>query len=331
MKHRIITHGGCTSLDGFSSAFIFKKYFCPILKIPSDIETIGINPYDVQTGKFQFEKGDIVLDLPKPNSEIYFWCDHHSSAKPKTKLTENHYWQETPSCAGLLIDIAVEKGLKLSKELTEFKNAIDKMDGALYTKDEIKLLYYPQDNYDNITTLQKVHIISSLTHTRDYLLNEGIFHELLSDPLGETPVSTDSFYNLRPLLFYKVMLKGYAEWREWVDQFIYFNEEAKCVVQDNRLSKQQRGNVDRFYSFMKFDKSAYSVNLKQVDEETARIGIGSNIFHKDRCKIDIGKICSEIGRKFGDGAGGGHYYVGGATIHSSNMDSALEYVLEKMK
>ena len=68
MKYRVLTHGGCTSLDGFASAYIFKKYFTKILDIPEDLEVIGINPEDYKT--IHFSKGDIVLDLPKPKENI---------------------------------------------------------------------------------------------------------------------------------------------------------------------------------------------------------------------------------------------------------------------
>ncbi|MAG73585.1 hypothetical protein CL620_04665 [archaeon] len=331
MTYRIITHGGCSSMDGFSSAFIFKKYFCPLFDI-TDVEIIGLNPYDIQNGEFEFTDKDIVLDLPLPQQKIFFWCDHHLSAKPKDTLPENHYFKEVPSCAGLLIDILKEKGVKITEALQEFKKVIDIMDGAEYSKDDIKLVYYQQASYDNPTTLEKLHMISAMMHTRDQFVNWEFFRTLLEEELGETPIDSETWWDLRPRIFYKALLASYAEWREWVDEFIVFNDESKCVVQDNRVAEsRQKGNTDRFYQYIKFDDASYGINMKVVDKDVARIGIGSNIFHKDRCKINIGRVCKEVADKFGDGAGGGHYYVGGCTINAEKCDDALAFILERME
>ena len=214
-----------------------------------------------------------------------------------------------------------------------FKEAIDVMDGAQYTKRQIKLLYYPQKSYQslttlqNLTTLQKVHIISSMFHSGDPYLNWEIFKTLLNDRLENTPVSGKAIWKLRPLMFYRALLAGYQEWREWVDSFIYFDKDAKCVIQDYRKKGPRKGNVDKFYPYIKYPQTSYSLHLRNIDEETARVGIGSNIFNKQRCKVNIGKLCSLVGRKFGEGAGGGHYYVGGATIDADKSDDAVNFVL----
>ena len=50
-------------MDGFASAFIFKKYLAPLLGIEIS-EIRGVNPVDVELETFKFSKGDIVLDFP---------------------------------------------------------------------------------------------------------------------------------------------------------------------------------------------------------------------------------------------------------------------------
>ncbi len=330
MEHRIVTHGNCT--DGYSSAFVVKRYFNSFLgtKLSAeeiqDMPVFGVQPQDIQQGKFSVSPGDIVVDLPLPREKIFFWCDHHLTSKPQKELPENHYWKVAPSCAGYLIDIALEKGVKLSRELLEFKKAIDINDSAAYTKKDIKEIFYKQKIYGK--PLQKLAAIGAMFNTRDRVLNDEIFRTLLTRKLGETPLSSKSLWQLNPMMFYKAQLEGFGQWRKNVDTYLVYDPKAKCVVQDDRKAKFSRGIADRFYVYMKYPQASYSLNLRLIEDEEVRIGIGSNIFHKERCKIDIGALCQEVGAKFG-GTGGGHYYVGGATIKTDKCDETIRFVLDR--
>jgi hypothetical protein len=329
MTYRIITHAGCT--DGFSSAFIFKKYVTYFTDLTEDdikdAEIIPLLPRDVQTpDEFEFTDKDILLDLPKPDTNVFFWADHHSSNK-QDKMTSSDYWKVTPSCTGFLLDLAEKNGLKITKELQDFKVAMDKIDSAAYTPEEIKACYYRQNEYT--TPLQKMHQLSSLFHTRDKALNHEIFTTVLFSKLGETPLSTESIWNFSPEVFHKAQIINYEAWREFVDEFI--EEVGNTVVQDNRDVGFSKGVPDRFYAYIKFPKASYNFVLKQVDEKMLRVGLGSNIFNKKLCKVDIGKLCKEVGTKFGEGSGGGHFYVGGATIFVENGDEAKKFILDKLK
>ena len=326
MKYRVLTHGGCTSLDGFASAYIFKKYFTKILDIPEDLEVIGINPEDYKT--IHFSKGDIVLDLPKPKENIFFWCDHHATGKLEGELPENHYWELKPSCAGYLIELAYENGVQKTEKLEHFREAIDNMDSANYTLKQIKDLYYHKEDKTNLNALEKAHLVSSMIHTKDKELNKQLFKNFLSGELAETPIDDKKILGMNPLLFHQAQLNGYDKWREWAKDIIQYNSDSKTVILDLRDVGKFKGNYDRFFSFVKFTESSYSVKIQEFDNGT-RISIGSNIFHKDRCKVDIGKLCENLGNKFGNGIGGGHYGVGGCTIKSENTDKVLKHVLNE--
>ena len=328
MTYRIITHAKCT--DGFCSAFIFKKYVTYLSNLTeedlADVEVIPLLPRDVQThGEFEFTDKDILLDLPKPDTNVFLWFDHHSSNKQDT-LTDSDHWKVTPSCTGFLLDLAEENGLRLTKELKDFKVAMDKIDSASYTPEEIKACYYRQKEYS--TPLQKMHQIGSLFHTRDNALNHEVFTTVLLEELGETPLSTKSIWNFRPEVFHKAQISNYKQWRDFVDEHIEFID--KTVVQDDRNAGFSKGVPDRFYAYIKFPKASYNLVIRQVDEDMVRIGIGSNIFNKKLCKVDIGKLCKEVGTKFGEGSGGGHFYVGGATIFVENGNEARKFILEKL-
>ena len=335
MKHRIITHGNCT--DGYCGAFVVKKFFNVFFgtklseKEIEEIPVLGVQPQYIQAGKVAFYSGDIVVDLPRPETKVLFWCDHHLTTEPVETLPENNYWKAAPSCTGFLISLALERGAKSSKGLLEFKKAIDINDGAAYTKKDIKEIFYKQNSYKNLTSLQKLAAIGAMFNTRDRNLNDEIFRTLLAHELGETPLSSKNLWQLNPLMFHKAQLESFEQWRKNVDTYLAYDSEAQCVVQDDRKAKINVGVPDRFYSYLKFPQASYHVNLRIIDEEKkARIGIGSNIFHKERCRVNISELCREVGKKFG-GSGGGHYYVGGAVIKSDKVDEALNFILEKFR
>jgi len=339
MKHRIITHGNCT--DGFCSAFIFKRYFSKLLGYEpnseemKNLEVVSAMPRDIQSDLIEIKEGDIVLDLPLPKHKVFFWCDHHLSAKPDNldSLPKNHYWREDPSNSGLLINIAEEQGLKISNNLQIFKLAIDKMDSADYSVEEIKKVYYRQENYNDPSMLQRVHFLGNIYRTRDRYLNDILFNSLLCTELGETPVDIEMFKNLQPLLFNEAQMRGFEDWRTHIDTYVYLDESVKCVIQDNRKVEYSKGVVDRFYVYLKFPEASYGINIKVLkdEENIARMGVGCNIFHKDRCKIDIGKLCKNVAVKFGEGSGGGHRTVGGITLFADKIDEAIKHVLKEMK
>ncbi len=330
MKHRIITHASC--VDGYSSAFLFKKYLAVAFGIKQDelTEVIGLQPRDIQEEMFVFEEGDVVLDLPHPKKKVFFWCDHHASNQ-KESYGENEFFKITPSCASLLIDIAKEKEIPMPASIEDFRKVIDKTDNAEYTKEDIQEIYYEQDNYDNPSMLTRVAMVSSMIKTKDFNLNTQALTTLMNIELGDTPVTGDALDAMLPSMFYKAQLRGFREWREEVDKFLYMDEATKAVVQDDRKVRKVRGNADRFYIYMKYPNARYGVTLKPMDPDLMRVGIGGNIFHKEENKVDIGNLCFQVGKKFGQGSGGGHFAVGGAVIHAEKADEALKFILEALK
>jgi hypothetical protein len=332
-EYRIITHGGC--IDGFSSAYTVKKYFNTLLgtklteKQIQDIEVIAVNPSEIQRDSIDLKENDIVVDLPEPQRKVLFWCDHHASAEPK-ETKENFHWKKTPSCTSFLLDLAIEKGLKETAKIKEFKRDMDIIDSAAYTKEQIKECFYKQDNYDELTSLQKLHIITAMFKTRDRIFNEWVFRSLLSEELAETPIYTDAYWKLNPVMYHKSILENFQRWREVTDEYVEYDEKVKCVIQDTRKVSRKKGVVDRFYVYMKFDNASYGMNIRETYEGEVKIGIGCNIFHKERCKIDIGALCKEISEKYGEGSGGGHATVGGAVINPEHTDECIKYILTRL-
>jgi hypothetical protein len=334
MDYRIITHTSCA--DGFCSAFVFKRYFADVLGFKpnsqemKNVEVIGIHPGDVQNGVFKFKKTDIVLDLPLPKEEVFFWADHHLTSKPK-ESKPNYHWRVAKSCTGLLLDIASGKGLKITQDIQEFKEVINKIDNAEYSLDEVKQCFYLQESYDSPSALQKMIILRAMIHTKDNFLNQEILGTVLSSDLGTTPIDSAEMWKLNPMMYYKAELIGHHMWRNEIDKTIYFDKDSDCVVIDERKIKNVRGVSDRFYSSVKYPDSSYSVDMRIAETNLIKFSVNCNIFNKDFCSIDIGLLCYTVGKTFGDGSGGGHTTVGGTLVYADKADAALKFILGKLK
>ncbi len=326
---RIITHGGCA--DGFFSAYIFKKHILPVIAPAKDkehVEIIGVGPKDVQTDQFEFQKDDIVLDLPCPNVNVLFWCDHHETSNPRD--VPNFYWKKAPSCTGYLIDLFDKFNIAKTPEILEFKTEVDKIDDADFTLDEINSSFFTPD-FVNPSNLQKITAISSLIRTRDYELNGEIVKEIFSHPLAQTPFSDKNLWALNPILYYKARIANYKTWRGWLDTFVYYDADLRTVIQDNRLAQTYEiGLFDRFYVFVKYPDSLFGLNIEYNGKDNARIGISTNIFKKSEINVNVGRLCNRIAKEFGTGAGGGHILVGSTTIRKESLNQALEIIKKEL-
>ncbi|MBT4605217.1 hypothetical protein HOC01_06260 [archaeon] len=358
---RIITHSKCT--DGLFSAWIMKRYFNEILNLKKEekltkkqieeIPVIGTQAYAIQKDdELEFTPYDIVLDLPKPDQNIFFWCDHHSSNKPQSheevKLAnQKHHFEIADSNTGLLINLAIKHSKqnktpftkKQLEELEQFKVASDIMDMAKYNKKQIQNCYYLKENLEkynqeNASALLKSHILSSFVHSRDYYLTTEFLKftaNSAADTNSITPLNDQNLWDLKPHIWHIARLKGHKEWRKQLDTFVEFDEETKMVIVDKRKIRKEFGLFDRFYVYLKFPEAIYNLNLKITFDGNARLGLGANIFEKDKRKLDVGETLKELSKLHGEGSGGGHAAVGGATVFENNADLAIAFIKEKIK
>ncbi len=340
---RIITHQGC--LDGFHSAFIAKQYLLPFLKIDTNnIEIIPANPTEIELDQIELQPTDFVLDLPKPKRPVFFWADHHPTSKPRAPIANqttsqeqilkipitHEMWRDNASCTGLLIDYLTQNNYPLPKEVYLLKETLDKTDTASYTPKEYEDCFI-EPNFTNPTLLQQTIIISTTFQTKDAVLNNILFTHILKEPQG--PIPTLSPYYNNPYLKFLALahFQNMKEWREIMNTIFEENSEASCVIQDDRKLTIRRGVVDRFYVYYKFKDAKYSINLRDHDDGTTRIGIGKNVFYYKDQPIDIGQLCKTVGKKFGSGSGGGHKDVGGCSVLKENANDALNFILNEIK
>ena len=338
---RIITHQHC--LDGFHSAFIAKKYILPFLNINTEhIEIIPVNPTEIELDQIELQETDFVLDLPRPKRPVFFWADHHLTSKPRikdqsTQITTtqsikipHEMWRDNASCTGLLIEYLTEQKYQLPQEVFQLKAILDKTDKASYSPKEYEECFVTP-NFSNPSLLQQTIFLSTTFQTKDAVLNQILFTGLLQKNLGSIPTLSEYFQSPYLQLFAKAHFQNMKEWRELMDTIFEENIQASCVIQDDRKLTLRRGVVDRFYVYYKYKNAKYSINLREHDDGTVRIGIGKNVFYYKEQPIDIGQLCKSVGKRFGNGSGGGHKDVGGCAVDKDNGDLALHYILDEIK
>ena len=336
---RIITHQHC--LDGFHSAFIAKQYLLPFLKIDTtNIVIVPVNPTEIELDQFELQETDFVLDLPRPKRPVFFWADHHPTSKPRKdnstsssitpqQIAKHEMWRDNASCTGLLIDYLTEQNYSLPKEVFLLKEILDKTDTASYTPKEYEECFVTP-NFINPNLLQQTIFLSTTFQTKDAVLNNILFTHLLTEPQGPIP-TLSSYYNNPYIKFLSIAhFQNMAEWRALMDTIFEENKEAACVIQDDRKLTIRRGVVDRFYVYYKFKDAKYSINLRDHEDGTSRIGIGKNVFYFKEQPIDIGQLCKTTGKTYGNGSGGGHKDVGGCSVLKENADDAIKYILKEI-
>ena len=292
---RIITRG---DLDGLTCAVLLKE-----MEDVSDI--VFVHPREIQDGKADIRKGDIIANLPY-DPRCSMWFDHHISeeqrAKPPADLKGAH--GEAPSAARLIYEHYDDPKIKRFERLVE---ETDRMDSAHLNVDDVVdpkgyvLLFYTID-------------------PRSGLGNFEQYFNRLVDLIRKRPVDdvlSDAEVKRRSRLIL-----------EEQDRFASFLRkqsrlEGNVVVTDVRGMKDQpKGN--RFLVYTLFPECNVSVRIFDGKESRNVVGaIGHNIFNRT-CKTNVGELCAIYG-------GGGHVGAGTVQFDHGVADSKFSEIIQKLK
>lgn len=113
-------------LDGVVSAVIFLKVRPELLE--GKITTLSNEEFNM---KKDYDKEDIVLDMPLPLDEISFWADHHKSNEDGVDRCECEFVFDAKykSCAELMYDYFIEDNPEL-KKIRDLVLATSKIDSG---------------------------------------------------------------------------------------------------------------------------------------------------------------------------------------------------------
>ena len=99
-----------------------------------------VHPKDVQDGKIEVTKNDVMTNIPyMPGCGL--WFDHHVSEIERQKLAKNYNYKgrssEAPSCARVIYDYYGGAEVFSKFDKTGLMQAVDKSDSAQLTIDEV--------------------------------------------------------------------------------------------------------------------------------------------------------------------------------------------------
>ncbi len=270
------------------------------------------HPKDLQDGLVEITKDDCLANVPYVEG-CGLWFDHHSSEQQRQEL-EGKYKGESriaPSCARIIYDYY--GGRERFPQFDDMMEAVDKVDFANLTIDEIK---NPQ-GWILVGFLMDPR--TGLGRWRNFRISNYALMEMLIDACRTMTT--------QEILALPDVVERIEVYREQSDKFIEMV--SKHTVTRGKLIVSDLRGVDPIYSGNRFliyslypeqNISAWIVSGK--GGEGCSAAVGYSIINRT-CEIDVGKLMLKYG-------GGGHHQVGTCQFSPENMDTDLPKLLDEL-
>jgi len=268
---------------------------------------IFAHPKDMQDGRVDVRKGDIICNLPyHPNCSM--WFDHHISeetreANVKARRFKGKFGM-APSAARLVYEYYND--IKL-KKFEDFLLAVDKLDSGQLDKNDVT------DPKGWMLLMISLDPRTSLGNFENYFteLVEWIKKIPLEEILEEIEVELRCDYVLSDLENFKNALQKYTTMDENV-----------IVIDFRDMDLVPMGN--RFYEYILFPEGNISVRLFWGKGKRKLIcAVGHSIFKRDS-NTNIGKLLKRYG-------GGGLRGAGTCQLDPETADMQIAEIIHRLK
>ncbi|MCX8197058.1 MAG: hypothetical protein N3G80_01945 [Candidatus Micrarchaeota archaeon] len=291
---RLYTH---TDFDGVVSAVF-------LVEVEEIDEILFIDPANIQSGRVQITKFDILADLPY-DKRCGMWFDHHESNKPKEGTKFAGLWKIAPSCAQVIYDWADNPYLDKYKELLSEVNKIDSGQVPLDEAKNPKGWFLLSNTLE--TSAPKKEDDDYRRHVIELIRKNPDIHSILSDErvAKRSQKVFSDLEILKDILLNNTKIIG------------------KVAYSDLRqVENIPRGNNYFIYSL--FPDVLASVRLLPGEEDGVHIKIsaGHNVYGA-KSNFNIGKAMKEMG-------GGGHFAVGGAKVRKEEAEKLAMDLIKKI-
>lgn len=297
----------------------FDGLACAVL-----LEEIGVinsykfvHPKDVQDGKVDVTKDDVLANVPYvPGCGL--WFDHHSSENERLKKEEAFDYEglsrPAPSCARVIYDYYGGASKFARFDETGLMAAVDKSDSADFNKEEILkpggwiLLSFIMDAR------------TGLGRYRDYRISNL---ELMVDMIKYCrTMNADQILNVPDV---QERVKRYFDQEQAYEAMLKANSRSD----GNVLVLDFRG-VDEILSGNRFVEYAMhpdqNVSIRIIwgrEKQNVVFTVGHSIINRT-CRSNIGSLMLTYG-------GGGHNKVGTCQVPTENAESALQNIVNQLK
>ena len=276
-----------------------------------------VHPKDVQDGKIEVTKNDVMTNIPyMPGCGL--WFDHHVSEIERQKLANNYNFKgrssEAPSCARVIYDYYGGAKVFSKFDETGLMQAVDKSDSAQLTIDEVLnpkewiLLSFVMDSRTGLGRCSDFRI-------SNFQLMEDMIEycrTMRADEILEIPDIRER-------------ITRYYEQEEDYEKMIRANStvDANVLFIDLRdVDRILSGN--RFKEYVLFPDQNISVRiLWGFKKQNIVITCGHSIINRTS-NIDVAKLMMKHG-------GGGHRAVGTCQIPVEGWEEVRDAILAQMK
>lgn len=294
-----------SDFDGIACAVLLKE-------IGIMHEMVYAHPKDLQDGKIEVTKNDILANVPYVKG-CGLWFDHHSSELERLELEGKYEGLSklAPSAARVISDYY---GVDKFEKYQEMLQYVDKVDSAQLTEDEIMnpagwvLLGFICDPRSGLG-YHKDYRISNLQLMRDLMdhLGNKSIEEILQLP--DVKERVDRYFE-NNVIFKKFLLEQSTQ-------------VGPIVITDSRGTKENPpGN--RFLIYSLFPETNISIRL--IDgrgKEFVAISVGYSILNRTS-NVDVGSLMLKYG-------GGGHKAVGTCQVPYAEANQVLKEIIEAIK
>lgn len=293
---RVLTRG---DLDGLTSTLL--------LTLVEDIKDIRFaHPKDVQDGKVECTKEDIIVNLPYVKG-CGMWFDHHVSEAEKLPHIGKFKgkFAVSPSAARVVADYFRSPEFDRFRELLE---ATDRLDSAQLTMEDVTdpkgwiLLGYTLDPRTGFGPEFQKYFRWLVEFIKEVPLDKVMKHPEVKKRCDRV---------LKEIEDFKKLLKKVSK------------QDGNVILTDFREVKDPPvGN--RFLIYTLYPKANVEVRiLWGKEKKTVNFAIGHSIFNRT-CKTNVGKLCAEYG-------GGGHQGAGTCQIPPDKAEATLKEIVERLK
>jgi len=285
-----------------------------ILKDLGVIDTFKfVHPKDLQDGKVEITDRDVLTNVPYvPGCSL--WFDHHSSEEERLSRDIVFEGDSRPAPSAARVVYEYYGGEAAMPHFEEMVQAVDKVDAALLTKEEIieptgwVMLGFIMDPR------------TGLGRFRDFTIgNLELMERLIED------CRTLKVEEILALPDVKERVKKYHEQTDKFKEMVleYSRIDWEVLITDLRgVSPIYTGN--RFLIYSLFPDQNVSVWITDgKDRENVAIAVGYSILNRS-ARVDVGSLMLKYG-------GGGHYRVGTCQVDHDKADEIIFEIVETIR
>ena len=278
----------------------FDGVVCTVLLMDAldiDQPVLWVQPSDMQHGRVDVKKGDIIANLPF-HERCSLWFDHHYSNQPEAPI--KGVFKIAPSAAGIIFETYHDK---FDRDYAELVHQTDRIDSADLTLDEI---LHPQNH---------PFVLLSMTITSHDPEESRYWNHLVTLLRTRSPdqVMDDPQVKQRC----RQVVADNADYEQALKKHTILTGPVS-VTDFRELDPAPDGN--RFLVYSLFPDCTVNVKIVYCENDQASIKVGHSILNR-RCKVNVGKMLSAF-------EGGGHPGAGACRFARYKAADYLERIIK---